>query len=361
MASLAQITRESRLIAKFGAIGGVVIIFLFISFKVISWLIGVLNPPVIPPPEMKYGPLISNLPIQSSKPTYSYQLNTITGSLPKFPDRIRVYKTVQPEPDLLALQKARETVRLKGYTSNEALVSPGVYRWNNSTGGSVTYHLQSKNFEFASGIGLEKQDFTFGTRQSIDSQVLVYIQDFRSSLVGIDQENPKITYYTSDGINLIPENDASQAYLAQIDFFQIPVKVDPFIFKTDKSETIETLPIYYQDPDMSNQSFVVKAGSRNIQFVRGMFKNYQVDTTEHSTYPLKTAEEAYEDLENGNAYIISTNKDTVINVTEVTLGYFIPQIPSEYAMPIFVFKGKDFLAYVHAIGEYTALDQNDSN
>ncbi|HRN96226.1 MAG TPA: hypothetical protein PLD54_02165 [Candidatus Levybacteria bacterium] len=361
MRSLAEITRETRLISKFAAIGSVVILFLFVSFHVVRFIIGIINPPVVPPPGMKYGPLISNLPIQSSKPVYSYHINTITGSLPTVPDRLRVYKALQPESDLLALQKARETVRLKGYISGETVVTPGEYRWNNATGGSIIYNIQSKNFQFSSGIGLEKQDYTFSSISNINTQVFSFIQDFNASLLGIDQQNPTITYFQSDGVNLIPEKDPSKAYLALINYNQINVTVDPFIFRTDKPQTIETLPIYYQTTDTTNQSFLIKAGGRLIQFVRGNYKNYQVDTTDFSTYPLKTSEQAFEDLQNGNAYILSTSKDTAMSITEMTLGYFIPQTAPEYIMPIFIFKGKDFIAYVHAIGEYVSPNQNVSN
>jgi hypothetical protein len=361
MLSLADATRDTRLIAKFGAIIGGVLIFLFLSFRIAVFIYGIINPPTIEPPEMRYGKLTSNFPPQISKPTYTYQIGTITGNLPRVPDRIRVYKIFKPEPDLLALQKARESLRLKGYFMVEKMITTNEYSWNNTTGGSITYNVLTRNFSFESGIGLERQEFILPAEKEISGDVLEYITSINGSLVGIDQENIKIKYLQSDGNELTPEEDTGNAYMAQVDLTQIPIKVDPFTFVTDTSIMVEALPVYYESNDHTNQTFIVKAGIKDLQFVSGMFKNYQVDLTEHSTYPLKTPEIAFEDLKNGNAYILSTNTDTTVNIAEMKLGYFIPESTPEYILPIFVFTGKDFVAYVHAIATATPPDQNVSN
>jgi hypothetical protein len=363
MLSLAEATRDTRLIAKFGAIAGIALFFLFLSFRLVVFIYGIINPPVVTPPEMKFGELISNLPPQVSKPSYTYQIGTITGNLPQAPDRLRVYRVLKSDPDLLALQKAREAVRLQGYFMIETMITTNEYKWNNISGGSLIYNILNKNFEFTSGMGLEKQDFILPAEKSITSNVLKYIQDLNGSIVGIDQENVKMKYLQFNGTDLIPETDTGNAYMVQVDFQQIPVKVDPFPFTTDKTETIESLPIYYESTERTNQSFLVKAGGgrQQLQFVNGNYKNYIIDTTTHSTYPLKTSEQAFEDLQNGNAYILSTNPDSKIIIAEVKLGYFIPESSPEYIMPIFIFTGKDFVAYVHGLSKSIATDQNLSN
>lgn len=360
MISLAEITRYARVALKYGVVAAGVLTLLFLLFLLIRFLINVINPPVPEPPGMKFGPMVNNLPVQTTRPTHTYNINTITGLLPVVPDRLRVYKVKQPESDLLALQKAREVVRTHGYTLEETLVSPGEYRWKNSTGGSIIYDIQSKNFQLVTGIGLEKQDFVLPSEDNITSQLLTYIQDFGSSLIGLDQQTPLLEYYQSDGTNLLPVVDRTTAYLAKVTFKQNDLPVDPFIFKTDESRTVESLPLYYTQPDGTNQTFIVKAGGRNIQIVSGTFKNYQIDTADFSTYPLKTPEQAFEDLKNGDAYFVNPGTTNTISITEVVLGYFMPETTPEYVMPIYIFKGKDFTAYVYGIGTYVP-DQNLSN
>lgn len=362
MISLADATRDTRIIAKFGAIAVIALVFLFISFRVVVFIYGVINPPAVIPPEMKYGALQSNLPVQATKPTYVYEVGTITGSLPRVPDRLRVYRTLIPEPDLLALQKAREAVRLQGYFMREAMITTNEYTWENTTGGTLSYNVLTKNFSFNSGIGLERQEFVLSSEKNIVSGVIEHIKKLQGSLVGIDQENVSVQYLQSDGVNLIPESDTGEAYMAQVDLEQLPLPVDPFTFTTDTATTIESLPIYYESQDYTNQSFLVKAGGRQqLQFIKGTYKNYQADKTQYSTYPLKTPEQAFEDLQNGNAYIQSTNTDTTVMIAEMKLGYFVPESSPSYIMPIFIFTGKDFTAYVHAIADTTTENQNVSN
>lgn len=354
MFSLAKITRDTRTVGKFAAIGLVIILFLFFSYKGIIFINGILNPPLVAPPDMKFGDLVSTLPVQTTKSSYSYEIDTITGSLPIFPSRLRVYKIVQPEPDLLGVQKARDAVSQLGYiVDQEQVLQTNEYRWPNAAGGSITYNTLYKTFFFTSGIGLEEQEYHFRPNDTtITSQTLALINQLGSPTTDIDQKNFTLEFFRSDGTTLIAESDISKSYLAKLDLYQIDVKVDPFILKTDTSETIESLPIYYEDTETSNQSFILKAGSRNVQFISGQYHYFQVDTTEYGMYPLKSSAQAYDDLQNGNAYILSTTTTSTVDITEMSLGYFIPKTPVEYVMPVYIFKGKDFLAYVDAVGEY---------
>lgn len=355
MFSLAKITRDARTVGKFAAIGLVIILFLFFSYRGIIFINSILNPPQVAPPDMKFGDLVSTLPVQASKPSYLYEIDTITGSLPTFPSRLRVYKTVTPEPDLLGVQKARDAVSQLDYIVNqEQVIQANEYRWPNAVGGSITYNTLYKTFDFTSGIGLEEQEYRFNPNdRTIMSQTLQFIRQLGSDTTDIDPENLTPKFFRSSGTTLVPESDISKAYIAKLDLYQKDVAVDPFILRTDTSQTIESLPIFYEDAETPNQSFIVKAGSRNVQFVSGTYNYFPVDTTEYGMYPLKSSAQAYDDLQSGDAYILTTNTTTgTVDITEMNLGYFIPKTPVEYVMPIYIFKGKDFLAYVNAIGEY---------
>jgi Ni/Co efflux regulator RcnB len=241
----------------------------------------------------------------------------------------------------------------------ETPITTGEYQWNNITGGSMIYNILTKTFSFQSGIGQERQEFVLPSEDKIKSDVIEYIKSLNGSLVRIDQENISIKYLQLNGSEQIPETDTGNAYMAQVDLHQIPLEVDPFTFTTDKPTTIESLPVYYELKEHTNQTFLVKAGGRqNLQYISGMYKNHVVDTSEYSAYPLKTSEQAYEDLKNGNAYILSTNADPNVIIAEMKLGYFIPESAPEYIMPIFIFTGKDFNAYVHGIADTFQPTQN---
>lgn len=364
MASLAQITKETRIIGKFSAIGLVVIIFLFFSYKGIVFIYSVLNPPVVAPPGQELGEVTTELPIPPGQANYTYRINTITGTLPAFPDRIRVYKIAEPDPDLLGLQRAREYARQKGFVAGETLVKPNTYRWNNDIGGTFEFNILSKNFTVKSGIGYDDTGYRFQSDTYAQSSVLSYLDSLGIGTEDFDTENTKVDYFKASGTAITPSTDATESIIAQVSLFQKPIKVDPFVLHKDKAEEISALPVYYANPKVSNQFFIVKAASQSTtQVVTADFHHFYADPAQYGMYPLKTVQAAYAALQSGQAMIFSTNTDGTIDITDVTLGYFIPEVEEEFVLPIYVFTGKDFIAYVNALGvsESPSPNQNVTN
>jgi hypothetical protein len=353
MPTLAEITRETRIGGKFVSIAAAVLIVLFLSFQGILIILRIINPPQIVPPDQKYGQLQTSLIIPANQPKLTYQLNTIIGNLPVFPDRVRVYKIKQPESELLALQKARETLNLPniGYSTGERLIQPDIYEWSNSIGGKITYNIKSKNFQVLSGIPYNDTGVRFDQNHDLTSDVLEYVQTLGADTSDIDQQNPKIQYYTANGTTLVPQENKENAYLARVDLYQNEVLIDPFTLQLDEAKNIESLPIYYENPDTSNQSFLVKAGDSNTTIVSGTYKHFFIDTSDFGTYPIKTSADAYNDLQNGRAVIFPNDQTETVYITEVSLAYYMPAEGGTYLFPIYIFKGKDFTAYVDALGK----------
>lgn len=361
MPSLAEITRDTRIIGKFSAIGLVVIIFLFFSFKGIVFIYSALNPPVIAPPGQELGEITTELPIPPGQKNYTYRINTITGELPTFPDRIRVYKIAQPDPDLLGLQRAREYARQKGFLNGETLTKPNTYRWNNDFGGTFEFNILSKNFSVRSGIGYEDTGYRFQSATYPASSVMSYLNSLDISTEDFDTDQTKIVFFKASGTAITPSNDPTESLIAQVSLFQKPIKVDPFVVHKDKAEEISALPIYYTDPKVSNQFFIVKAATQGTaQIVTADFHHFYADPTQYGMYPLKTVQAAYAALESGQAMIFSTNNEGTIDITDVTLGYYIPETEEEFVIPIFVFTGKDFIAYVNALGAAISPEPNQN-
>ncbi|MCL5432856.1 MAG: hypothetical protein M1524_01950, partial [Patescibacteria group bacterium] len=70
-----------------------------------------------------------------------------------------------------------------------------------------------------------------------------------------------------------------------------------------------------------------------------------------ATYPIKTADESFSDLQRGDAYIVSYDgTDPNIKIKNVYLGYYLGDTEQDYLMPIVVFEGNDnFVAFISAI------------
>ena len=77
---------------------------------------------------------------------------------------------------------------------------------------------------------------------------------------------------------------------------------------------------------------------------------YDLDTNNVGTYVLKPAAQAWQDLQNGQAYIVNPRGVSNAMIRSVELGYYESHEEQEYLLPIYVFKGdNDFIAYVQGL------------
>ena len=81
------------------------------------------------------------------------------------------------------------------------------------------------------------------------------------------------------------------------------------------------------------------------------FTFWPIDQTSFSTYPIKTTAQALEDLKKGSGIVILEPKGVQVSITSVSLAYFESENYNPYLLPILVFEGPNFVAYVPAIVE----------
>lgn len=88
------------------------------------------------------------------------------------------------------------------------------------------------------------------------------------------------------------------------------------------------------------------------QVVAGEYRYFPIDQTQVSTYPLKTAKEAYDNLVNGKGYIadLGLNTNGKIIIRKIYLANYDPDTQTDFFQPIVVFEGDNgFVAYVPAV------------
>lgn len=77
---------------------------------------------------------------------------------------------------------------------------------------------------------------------------------------------------------------------------------------------------------------------------------YPLNLNQSGTYYLRSAAEAWKNLQAGEAYIVNPYKVTTAKITSVVLGYYESHQQQDYLLPIYVFKGENgFMAYVQAL------------
>jgi hypothetical protein len=162
----------------------------------------------------------------------------------------------------------------------------------------------------------------------------------------------KVSYLKDIGGSLGTALSLSDADFVQIDLFRKNIdEIDP----TSKTKAIKaTYPFYNLDPNKGVVRVVVSGSNSVNNNVINMDYGYNnIDYATNGTYPIKTGEEAWAELQNGGGYVYSgTNDTSEVKIRRIFLGYFDADATTGYAMPIYIFLGdQGFTAYVSAVND----------
>lgn len=354
MPSLHETIEKIKKLLLWGAIGTGAIIIVVILFRIGASIFGALNPPKIPLPTVAFGSLPQPIfPKNVINEKFHYTNNTLSGSLPDFPDRLIVYKIHQNTGTLLNLSDAKSDVAAVGFTpdpiSSDAAqiqLTPTQYQWTTSKDLSkeVTMDIVSKNFVFKSDFMTYAPALsaTFLPNQTDAVQTAIgFLSQIGAPTDDLGIEKTKTTLLSIQNGTLVNTDSITQAQVIRIDFFQ---------------KDINKLPVVYQTPGESPMNVFVASGEFTGQVVEANYFHQGYDKNTDSTYPLISAQVAYNRLKNGQAYIASFNGTTTdVLINNIYLGYYISDTPQQYLQPVVVFEGNNnFVAYVPAI-DYTKM------
>ncbi len=342
MPTLSQTTKETKLIMKWGIIGIVLIALVFLGVKAGGFLKEVFFPTPPPAPTVSFGKLPKiSFPENKQVENYTYSIDTLTGKLPVFSDRAIVFKTKEQKSDLLAFEKAKEKAQRLDFDQSPQTLSDGVYRWVDKS--SIERKLILTVLE--PKLTLDSNFYTNesilkGERLPSEEEAKSMAKDMLSKIAmfpeGIDTEKTTTTLFTIKNYALIPATSFANSQVIQVNFFQ---------------KDIDEKPVFYKSPYTPNISVYITGGERRGQIVKADYYYQELLNDEKATYPIKTADEAFEELKNGKAFYASlpTEKKDVA-IKEIKLGYYIPDKSTKYIMPIIVFQGDEgFFAYISAI------------
>lgn len=317
-----------------------VIIFLFfMGIRFISFLKDSLSPP--PPPQAAFGKLPA-IPFPNQvKENISYSLDTLTGFLPNFSDRAKVYKINSEPPTLLGLDKTRQKVSSIGFKSDGVQIAEDTYQWVDqgaSLQRMITMNIFSSDFTLSSPYLVTQSLQTFSTLDQKDRAAEV-ARSFLSSMSlfpqDVDESKTKVALYSIAGSALIPTSKISNTKIVRVDFFQ---------------KNLDGLPIYYDRGISSTIDFLIGKESNELKVVDARFFHKNISQTS-STYAIKAASQAFSELQKGKAYIAYKPDNTVeFIIKKVFLGYYIGENQQDFLMPVVVFEGSNnFVAYVSAV------------
>lgn len=342
MPTLSQISFETKAITKWGGIILGTILTLFILFKLGVFIKDTLYPTPPPPPTVGFDILNPiEFPNQKSENNFNYSLDTLTGQLPNFPDRAKVYKIAKAEPDLLALRKAKDKAYRANFKQDPVLIGQNVYKWtlDQPFSKTLSYNILTLDFNLTSSF-LSNENAVTGKSFPLDEATITdaaksFFLSLDSFPDDINAEKTVLDLFTIKNYVLLSATSISNAQAARVYFFQ---------------KDVDEKPIFYSNPKASPINALVTGGDNQPQVSEANYF-YQKITDQSETYPIKTAEQAFEELKSGKAYVASFPEDqNNISIKDVYLGYYIGDKKQSYLMPIVIFEGNDgFFAYLSSI------------
>lgn len=339
MPTLNKTKKETRVILKWGGIS-LLTIFLFLALiRFATFIKESLAPP--PPPEAFFGKLPTvPFPNQIQENT-TYSLDTLTGFLPNFSDRAKVYKITANPPTLLGFDKAQEKAAQIGFTSRGVQIAEDVYQWldqGSSLPRRITINIFSLDFTLSSPYLVTPSLQTFNDLNE-QNRAIEKAQSFLLSLsllpTDLDEKKTKATLYSIEKSTLSPTSKISNAKIVRVNFFQ---------------KDLNNLPIYYEKGATSAIDLLIGKENNELKVIDARYFHKNISENS-STYTIKSASEAFSELKQQKAYVASKPQDTVeITIKKVLLGYYIGEDSQDFLMPIIIFEGdNDFVAYVSAV------------
>lgn len=347
MANLTQTAYWTRKILKFGAILLGVIIFLRISFNVINSVWKKIYPTPPPPPTVAFGKLPKLIFPENNQTAgeakLTFKLETIQGGLPKLSTISKVYFIPKEGPNLLALDRANQIAKKFGFVAQPQQISEKIYRWQteNTPPTMLDIDINTENFHLYYDYQNDQEILSskdLPTNQQAAQEAKNFLAN--NSLLANDLAtgSAEIVYLKFTPPNLTPAVSLSEA-----DFVRVN------LFRSD----LDDLKILPPNPKNSMISFLF-SGSKAMgkRIIEVNYTYYPIETETSATYPLKTTQTAWQEIQGGGSYIanLGENQDGQIVVREVYLAYFDSNQSQNFLQPIFVFEGdRNFVGYVPAI------------
>ncbi len=333
------LTKKVLLYAAIGAVGIFILIMLF-RFGV--FLKNTLFPDPPPPFGVSFGKLQNISFGVSEEGNFSYVLDTLSGTYPQFSDRANVYEITQTEPEFFDLARANEKAKVMGFTTQPSLIGENLYQWTTNSQLRPVMKMNTVTGDFVLNTSfLTYSPLLTGTNrpntQIAVKEAEVFLSSVNSFPGTINKASTSARMLTVRDGTVVESESVNTTQMVRVDFYH---------------NTVEQLPIYYPDHPQSLIYVLLATSLADPLVIEASYVNKPISSN-FSDYPIKTAEEAFKELEAGNGYIASYyGSSPEISIKEIKLGYFMSAEKQKYLMPVVVFFGDNgFVAFVSAVRE----------
>lgn len=340
MADLAEVSYYTRKAVKWGAIGLVVILLAPVVWRGIRAVYLKIWPPPPPPPTVAYGSL-PQLAFPPADKDYQpvLRLETIDGKLPKLPPIGNVYVVNVNKSRLLELDRVKARVKSLGFTAEPQEVDEQTYKFVHPViPATLTVDVIYNSYQYRYDWTLDQELYAALAVPNADQAFLEAKSFFQAlGVLGSDLASgkPRVAYFAAQPPQMVPTGSLSEANFIRVDLWRSDRDDLPWV--TTRGDISPVNITFSGVSDRSKK--VVEANLRYSQVIEGNL----------ATYPLKTVDQAWNELQQGQGHVAIKAGSQVI-VRQVYLAYYEADGPQEFVQPVYVFAGDGgYLAYIEAI------------
>lgn len=302
------------------------------------------HPPYMAP-TVRFGVLDKIVFPQKEFQKKNFRAELPNDEFPTFKDQANVYVVYRPKSPVRALEFGKRTAALMDFTDEPQQISTGVYRFSD--------HKQSRSLEMNVLEGSFKMSYPYLTDQLLQnpekmpsreeaiSQAKAFLQQVEKLSPDLENGAQEVSFWKINYDGLQRVEGLSEANIVRVDFF--------------REKLADGITIVSTNPQESPVSVLVSGSTVNSKkIVEVNYKHADIDTAENSasTYPIKTVQQAFEELKAGNYWPASDSNTQDVIIRKVYLAYFEPVTLTQFLQPVYVFEGdskNNFVGYVPAI------------
>ncbi len=211
----------------------------------------------------------------------------------------------------------------------------------------LTIDIRNFNFDYRYSFENDKSVFenvrTPNQEESIEKAV-EFLQTAGRYPQELSQGKTNVVFlkYDTENNSMGVLSSNLEANLVEVDFYRPDIVANPN-------------PIPVVSPKYFNSQNYVLMMFKNdgtYKVLRAQVKFYDRSAEQIGVYPLRSGEQAYDDLKKGKGFVIAQPQTTDVTIRKMFLGYFDPDVYQEYLQPVYVFLGDgDFVGYVPAVSK----------
>lgn len=341
-ANLTTVAIQTRKVIRYGVL---FIILMILARTVLSIGVSVYKA-VVPkptlPPTAQFGPLPA-LPFPKPNqdlPTLNVNVETATGKIPVFATQANVYYMPPYATNLFSFDNAGRKAKAMGFDGQPLQLSETLYRYTSgATPSTLEMNIVTNAFSISYNLDADPSPLSqiSLTADAASQQVKQLLASAGLLPEDIVSGSDTSDYLKVEGQNLVHAISLSEANFVKINLFR---------------KTYNELPPVTADPNRGTIWFIVAGGDKNKSIIAAQYRYYPIDEKRFESYPIKTTQQALDELKAGKGYIanLGVNQDGNVTIRNISLAYYDSEESMQFYEPVFVFKGdRDFVAYVPAV------------